>query len=314
MTRLTWKLLLVAALGALVSVTAATAGPLRNAVSGKITADGSSTVGPYTTAAAEAFQKKNRGAQVTVGISGTGGGFERFCRGETDLSDASRPIKLSEAQKCHDANIRYIQFLVANDGISLVANKQNSWVTCLTTGELKRIWEPGSKIDTWKDLRPSFPSVPLKLFGPGTDSGTFDFFTEKINGKAKASRSDYQASENDNVLVRGVEGERGGLGYFGYSYYVENSKRLKLIKVNDGAGCIAPSIRTVQARTYRPLSRPLYIYVKRTSFQRPVVAAFIRYIIQNERAIAKQAKFISLTKPQLAKAKSQYNVAIKNPR
>jgi phosphate transport system substrate-binding protein len=284
-----------------------------SALSGTITADGSSTVGPYTTAAAEGFQKKNKGARVTVGISGTGGGFERFCRGETDLSNASRPLKASEAVKCADAGVKYVAFTVANDGLSLVVNKQNTWAGCLTVTELTKIWEPGSKINNWKDVRPGFPDVPLKLFGAGTDSGTFDYFTEAINGKAKASRSDYLATEDDNITVQGVEGERGALGYFGYSYYAENKTKLKVVAVNQekGLGCIAPSIATVQANKYKPLSRPLFIYAKRSSFKRPVVAGFIGYIFNNEKAIAKQSRFISLTDKQLRKARYQYTQALK---
>jgi phosphate transport system substrate-binding protein len=299
----------VAAL-ALVSVAAAIAGA--QAIRGTVTADGSSTVGPFATAAAEGYQRKYPGARVTVGISGTGGGFERFCKNETDLSNASRPIKLSEAQKCHDAGIGYIQFLVANDGLSLVVNKQNTWANCLTTEELKKIWDRGSKVNNWHDIRPSFPDVPLKLWGAGTDSGTFDFFTEKINGTARRSRSDYTASEDDNVTVRGVAGERGGMGYFGFSYYEENTSRLKLLAVNGGNGCVKPSKASVQARTYKPLSRGLFIYSKKKSFKRDVVAAFIRYIAVNERAISKRARFVSLTTPQLAKLKRQYNTAIRN--
>jgi phosphate transport system substrate-binding protein len=295
---------------ALATVAAAVAGS--QAIRGTITVDGSSTVGPYTTAAAEGFQRKYPGARVTVGISGTGGGFERFCKNETDLSDASRPITLREAQRCHDAGIGYIQFLVANDGLSVVVNKQATWVNCLTTEELKKIWDRGSKVNNWNEVRPSFPNVPLKLWGPGTDSGTFDFFTEKINGTARRSRSDYTASEDDNVTVRGVAGERGGLGYFGFSYYEENTGRLKLLAVNGGNGCVKPSKATVQARTYRPLSRGLFIYSKKKSFKRDVVAAFIKYIAVNERAVSKNAKFISLTNRQLAKLKRQYNTAIKN--
>jgi phosphate transport system substrate-binding protein len=299
----------VFALALAATATAKTSGPQ---VSGKITADGSSTLGPYTTAAAERFERANRGAQVVVGISGTGGGFERFCKGETDLSNASRPIKLTEAKKCQDNGVPYIQFLVANDGLSVVVNKNVTWINCITPAELKKIWDKGSKVDNWNQVRPSFPDVPLKLFGAGTDSGTFDFFTEKINGKAKQSRSDYTASEDDNVLVRGVEGERGAMGYFGYSYYVENKSRLKLLKIHNGSKCVAPSIATVQAGTYKPLSRPLFIYVKKSSFNRGVVRAFIRFIILNERSIARTSRFIALTKPQLAKAKRQYNAAIKN--
>jgi phosphate transport system substrate-binding protein len=248
---------------------------------------------------------------VTVGISGTGGGFERFCRGETNLANASRPMKNSEAVRCRDAGVKWVAFTVANDGISIVANKQATWVDCLTTAELKTIWNTGSKVSSWKDVRSSFPDVPLKLFGPGTDSGTFDFFTEVVNGKAKASRSDYLATEDDNIIVQGVEGERGGLGYFGFSYYEENADKLRLVKVDSGKGCVAPSIKTVQANTYKPLSRPLFIYANRASFKRPAVAAFIGYIFNNEQRIAKQAGFISLTDKQLKKARYQYQVALK---
>ena len=293
-------------------VIAASAGAGVTALRGTITADGSSTVGPYAIAAAEGFQKRNPAARVTVGISGTGGGFERFCRNETDLSNASRGMKNSEAILCRDAGVKWLAFTVANDGISIVVNKANTWVDCLTTAELKTIWNTGSKIDNWKDIRLSFPDVPLKLFGPGTDSGTFDFFTEKINGKAKASRSDYLATEDDNVIVNGVEGERGGMGYFGFSYYEENAAKLKLVKVDSGNGCIAPSVRTVQNTTYRPLSRPLFIYAKRSSFKRPVVAGFFGYIFNNEKAIAKKAGFISLTDRQLRKARYTYLQALKS--
>jgi phosphate transport system substrate-binding protein len=273
---------------------------------GTITADGSSTVGPYTTAAAEGFHKLHSKVNVTVGISGTGGGFERFCRGETDLSDASRPIKASESKACADNDIKWVAFTVANDGIAIVVNKQNTWARCLTVAQLHEMWKPGSNVDNWKDVSSSFPDEDLKLFGPGTDSGTFDFFTEKINGRARASRSDYFPSENDNVIVQGVSGEKGGLGYFGLSYYVENKDKLNLVKVNAGNGCVAPNIRTVQSRKYKPLSRPLFIYVKKTSFKRPEVHAFIGYILKNERAIARRARFVSLTDAQLELARDKF--------
>ena len=278
---------------------------------GRITADGSSTVGPYTTAAAEGFQKLNKDVQITVGISGTGGGFERFCKGETDISNASRPIKqASEAKTCRENGIRYVAFAVANDGLSVVVNKSNTWVSCLTVAELKKIWQPGSKVDNWKDVRAGFPDVSLKLFGPGTDSGTFDYFTEAINGKARAGRSDYQASEDDNVLVQGVAGEKGGLGYFGFSYYEENQDKLKVLSIDSGKGCIAPSVRTVQSGTYKPLGRPLFVYIKLISFKRAEVQAFVKYILDNEGTIAKKARFIPLTKAQLANAKRNYRNAV----
>jgi phosphate transport system substrate-binding protein len=302
------KLLLVGAVVALITTTAVTAATIR----GSVTADGSSTVAPFAQAAAESFQRQYRGARVTVGVSGTGGGFERFCKNETDLSNASRPIRLSEAQRCHDAGIGYIQFLVANDGIALTVNRQNTWVNCLTVAELKRIWDRGSNVNNWSQVRSGFPNVPLRLFGPGTDSGTFEFFTEKVNGRARQSRSDYSASEDDNVLVRGVAGERGALGYFGLSYYLENRNRLKIVRVDGGSGCITPSVATVQSRAYKPLSRGLFVYAKKKSFKRDVVAAFIRHMIINEKAISQRAKIVPLTKRQLAKAKRQYNTAIRN--
>jgi len=305
------KAIALAALAALATGAAATAGV--SALSGTVTADGSSTVGPYAIAAAEGFQKKNPSARVTVGISGTGGGFERFCRNEIDLSNASRPMRQTEAVKCRDAGVKWVAFTVANDGLSVVVNKQNTWANCLTVAELKKIWEPGSKVGNWNQVRDSFPNVPLKLFGAGTDSGTFDYFTEAVNGRARASRSDYLATEDDNVVVQGVEGERGALGYFGYSYYEENKDKLKVLAIDQGKGqgCVTPSVATVQANTYRPLSRPLFIYAKRDSFRRPVVAAYIGYIFNNEKAIAKKSGFIALTDRQLKKARYQYNQALK---
>jgi phosphate transport system substrate-binding protein len=295
---------------ALASVAAAVAGA--QAIRGTVQADGSSTVAPFAQAAAESYERKYSGARVVVGVSGTGGGFERFCKNETDLSNASRPIRLSEAARCHDAGIGYIQFLVANDGISLVVNRSNTWANCLTTAELKKIWDRGSNVNNWNDVRAGFPNVPLRLFGPGTDSGTFEFFTEKINGRARQSRSDYSASEDDNVLVRGVSGERGALGYFGLSYYLENKSRLKVLQVNSGNGCVTPSVASVQSRAYKPLSRGLFVYSKKKAFKRDVVAGFIRHMIVNENAISRAAKIVPLTKAQLRKAQRQYNTAIRN--
>jgi phosphate transport system substrate-binding protein len=307
------RIVAVAAVALVAAVAVSVAAANVTALSGTISADGSSTVGPYTQAAAELFQKKNKGVRVTVGISGTGGGFERFCRNETDLSNASRPMRGSEATRCASNNVKWAAFTVANDALTVVVNKQATWVKCLTTADLKKIWEPGSKVDNWKDVRASFPDVPLKLFGPGTDSGTFDYFTEVINGRARASRSDYQASEDDNVLVQGVSGERGGLGYFGYSYYDENKDKLKALQiVNPKTGkCVMPAPASVWNNTYKPLSRPLFVYAKRTSFQRPEVRSFIGFIFNNEKAIAERADFISLTPAQLRKAKRVFSQALK---
>jgi len=312
MKRIHRHLAVAVAISAAALASGAAAMAAADAIRGTVNADGSSTVAPFAQAAAESFQRQYRGARVVVGVSGTGGGFERFCKGETDLSNASRPIRLSEAARCHDAGIGYIQFLVANDGISLVVNRQNTWADCLTTDELKRIWDRGSRVDNWRDVRSSFPNVPLRLFGPGTDSGTFEFFTEKINGRARQSRSDYSASEDDNVLVRGVAGDRGAIGYFGLSYYPENRNRLKVLRVNGGNGCVAPTAATVQSRAYRPLSRGLFVYAKKKAFKRDVVAAFIRHSIVNQKTIAQRARMVPLTRQQVRKAQRQYNTAIRN--
>jgi phosphate transport system substrate-binding protein len=278
-------------------------------LSGRIQADGSSTVGPYATAAAERFQAVQPDVQITVGVSGTGGGFERFCRGETDLSNASRPIKDEEAKLCEDAGIDFVEFQVANDALTVVTNKDNDWATCLTTAQLKQIWGPGSKVDSWQDVDPSFPDEKLSLFGPGTDSGTFDYFTGEINGEEGASRSDYAASEDDNTIVTGVSGEKGGLGYFGFSYFEENQDSLTALEIDGGDGCVAPSVETAQNGTYKPLSRPLFIYVKQEALTRPEVEAFLRYILDNEQAIAEASQFVPLTDEQLAKANDDLGAA-----
>jgi phosphate transport system substrate-binding protein len=279
-------------------------------LSGRIEADGSSTVGPYTTAAAERFRRVEPDVQVTVGVSGTGGGFERFCRGETDLSNASRPIKDEEKQLCEQNGVEFVEFQVANDALTVVVNPQNLWATCITTAQLEKLWEPGSKVDSWNDLDPSWPDVLINLFGPGTDSGTFDYFTEVIVGEAGASRSDYAASEDDNVIVTGVAGEEGALGYLGFSYYEENMDKLKALEVDGGDGCVAPSVETAQNGTYKPLSRPLFLYVKKESLARPEVEAFVRFTLANEKEIAAAAQFVPLTDEQLAKAKADLEAAL----
>jgi phosphate transport system substrate-binding protein len=279
-------------------------------LSGRIEADGSSTVGPYTTAAAERFQQQNSGVQVTVGVSGTGGGFERFCRGETDLSNASRPIKKEEATACKDQGVEYVEFQVANDALTVVVNKENDWVTCLTTEQLAKIWGPSSEVNNWNQVDASFPDEKLSLFGPGTDSGTFDYFTGEINGEEGASRSDYNASEDDNTTVTGVAGEKGGLGYFGFSYFEENQDKLNAVEIDGGDGCVAPSVTAAQDGTYKPLSRPLFIYVKKDALTRPEVAAFMQYVLDNETAIAEASQFVPLTDEQLTKAKSDLETAL----
>jgi phosphate transport system substrate-binding protein len=275
-----------------------------NGLSGTIRVDGSSTVGPLTEAAAEFFQQENAGVQVTVGISGTGGGFEKFCNGETDISDASRPIEDDEKKACASEGITFAEAQVANDGLSVVVNPENTWATCLTVAQLKSVWEQGSKIDNWNQIDPSFPDVPLELFGAGTDSGTFDYFTEAIIGEEGNSRTDYQATEDDNVTVQGVAGTKGGMGYFGLSYYEQNPDKLKLLQIDGGNGCVTPSKETVQSGEYSPLSRPLLIYVKDASLKRPVVDAFIKFYIDNAERIANQAQFVPLTAEQAAASRN----------
>jgi len=266
---------------------------------GVITADGSSTVGPFVTTAAADF-KDEAGVDVTVGISGTGGGFERFCAGETDLSNASRPIDEEEVALCEEGGIEYVEFRVATDALTNVVNSENDWVPCLTVEQLNAIWEPGSKVNNWNQVDPSFPDVSMSLFGAGTDSGTFDYFTDVINGEEGASRTDYQASENDNVTVQGVSGDRGGLGYFGFSYYEDNQSTLKALEVDGGNGCVAPSVETAQNDTYTPLSRPLFVYVKQASFdENEDVRNFIRFMFDNNDTIATTARFVPLNQEQV---------------
>ena len=280
------------------------------ALSGSITADGSSTVAPLTTAAAEGFGQEHAGVQVTVGVSGTGGGFERFCAGETDLSNASRPIKDEEKALCEKNGVVPIEFIVANDGLSVVVNTENDWATCLTVAQLNKIWGPESKVGSWKDVDPSFPDEELELFGAGTDSGTFDYFTDEINGEEGASRSDYTATEDDNVTVQGVSGSKGALGYFGLSYLEQNEGTVKGVAIDGGDGCVAPSTETVQDGTYKPLSRPLFVYAKKEAFGRPEVEAFIQYMITNQQQIAETAQFVPLTAEQSATAEGELDAAV----
>jgi phosphate transport system substrate-binding protein len=276
----------------------------KSELSGRIEADGSSTVGPLTTAAAERFQRDNPNVRITVGVSGTGGGFERFCRGETDLSNASRPIEDEERQLCRENGVDLAELHVANDALTVVVNAQNDWAECLTVEQLKKIWAPGSKVRSWQQVDPAFPDEEVSLAGPGTDSGTFDYLTAEIVGEEGASRSDYTASENDNVIVQAVAGQQGALGYFGFSYFEENQAKVKAVAIDAGDGCVAPSVETAQDGTYEPLSRPLFVYAKRTSLERPEVKAFARYLLDHEQEIAEAAKFVPLTDEQLAKAEA----------
>ncbi|MGW8884596.1 PstS family phosphate ABC transporter substrate-binding protein [Streptomyces sp. NPDC055749] len=272
-------------------------------LAGTVKVDGSSTVAPLSTAAAQLFQDKNSGVKVTVGTSGTGGGFEKFCAGETDISNASRPIKDEEKAACEKKGIKYEEFTVANDGLSVVVSKDNDFADCLTVEQLKKVWEPGSKVNNWKQIDPKFPDVKLELFGAGTDSGTFDYFTDAINGEEGASRTDYNPSEDDNVTVQGVSGSKGGMGYFGLSYYEENKDKLKVLKIDGGSGCVEPTQTTVQDASYKPLSRPLFIYPKASSLEKKEVEAFVEYYVENSADIAEKAQFVPLNPTQEAELK-----------
>lgn len=255
--------------------------PPTQTLSGTIEIDGSSTVFPITEAVAEEFRITNPEVRINVGISGTGGGFKRFVVGETDISDASRPIKQSEAETARTNGIEYIELRIAVDGLAVIVNPTNSWVDYLTVEELKRIWEPNSAVQKWSDVRQGWPDRPITLYGPGTDSGTFDYFTEVIVGKEDASRPDYTASEDDNVLVQGIAGDPNALGYFGYAYYAENTDKLKIVPIDAGKGPVTPSDETVKNGDYTPLSRPLFIYVNTKSMERPEVKAFITFYLEN---------------------------------
>ena len=281
-------------------------------LSGRIQVDGSSTVGPLIQAAAQGFRQEQSDVDVTVGISGTGGGFERFCAGEIDISNASRPIKDDEeAPLCQKNGVEYTEIQVATDALTVVVNSENDWVDCLTVDQLKKIWEPTAegKVTSWSDIDPAFPDEELLLAGPGTDSGTFDYFTDEIVGEEGASRSDYQPSENDNVIVQAVSGEKGGLGYFGFSYYEQNQEALKAVAVDGGSGCVEPSIQAAQSGDYSPLSRPLFIYVNNEAMQRPEMAGFVDYIVGNAQTIAEDALFVPLNEQQLAASKAKVEQA-----
>ena len=268
--------------------------------SGTITIDGSSTVGPFATRAAEDFRAENSDVQVTVGISGTGGGFERFCAGETDISDASRPIDDEEAALCEENGVEYVELRVATDALTNIVNAENDWATCLTVDQLNAIWEPDSKVTNWNQVDPSFPDESLKLYGPGTDSGTFDYFTDVINGEEGASRTDFSASEDDNVIVQGVSGDGGGLGYLGFSYYEENQDTLKALEVDGGQGCVAPTAETAQDDTYTPLSRPLFMYVKTSALsENAALPEFLTFTLENQQMIAAESQVVPLSQEQI---------------
>ncbi len=266
----------------------------RRALSGTIEIDGSSTVFPITEAVAEEFRKVAPDVQVNVGVSGSGGGFKRFTVGEIDISDASRTIRDGEAATAAENGIEYFEFLVGVDGLSVMVSPQNDFVECMTVEQLKALWEPGSSVSKWSDLDPSWPNRDINLYGPGTDSGTFDYFTEEIIGEAQASRADYTASEDDNVLVQGIGGDRNALGYFGFAYYAENADKLRLVAVDNGGGCVEPSVEAIASGEYSPLSRPLFIYVSKTSLERPEVEAFVEFYMENGAALTREVGYVPL--------------------
>ena len=278
--------------------TAAAVGVSAAAQAQTVKIDGSSTVFPITEAVAEEFQKSKKCAiKVTVGISGTGGGFKKFCRGETDISDASRPITKKEMEECRAAGISYLEMPVAYDALTVVINPKNTWARKMTVAELKKMWEPAAqgKITRWNQINPAWPDAPLKLFGPGADSGTFEYFTEAVTGKSKSSRGDFNASEDDNVLVLGVSRDVNGLGYFGYAYYVENKDKLAAVSVVSPAGsAVSPSTETVVNGTYQPLSRPIFIYVNAKSAQKPEVKEFVEYYNRHAEMLVKEVKYVPL--------------------
>jgi phosphate transport system substrate-binding protein len=279
-------------------------------LSGSIQADGSSTVFPITEAVAEEFMAETGGdVRVTVALSGTGGGFKRFCTGETAISNASRPIEESEREVCAQNGVEVVELEIAWDGLAVLVNPANSFVQCLTVEELKRIWNAGSTVRTWQDVRPEWPAQDIKLYGPGTNSGTFDYFTEVINGEGGATRADYTASEDDNVLVQGVAGDASALGYFGYAYLAENRGQLKAVAVDGGEGCVMPTPETIESGAYAPLSRPLYIYVNRAELQRPEVEAFVDFYLANTAELSEAVGYIPLGPQRTQAAREAFQQA-----
>ena len=281
------------------------------ALTGSVAMDGSSTVYPAAEAIAEEFQNANPGVQVTVAFSGTGGGFKKFCAGETDASNASRPIKAEEAELCAAAGIEFVELTMALDALAVVVSKENTFVDCLTTDELKSIWDLGSVVETWRDVRASWPDEKIDLYGPGADSGTFDYFTEEINGETKRSRSDFTQSEDDNVLVTGISGSQYAMGYFGLAYVAENADKVRAVEIDGGEGCAAPSAESVNDGTYTPLGRPLMTYASVTALARPEVAAFFRFLLENTSELSVEVGYIAISDADLAAAKATLEAAIK---
>jgi phosphate transport system substrate-binding protein len=282
----------------------------REQLAGTVQADGSSTVYPITEAVAEEFRvESGGGVRVLVAQSGTGGGFKRFCTGETDISNASRPIQEEERLQCEQAGVEPVELTVAWDGLAVLVHSANDFAECLTVDELKKIWEPGSTVRSWSEVRAGWPDQEIKLYGPGTNSGTFDYFTEEIVGEAGASRSDYTASEDDNVLVQGVSGDPYSLGYFGFAYYVENQDKLKLVGVDSGQGCVQPEPATIEGGQYSPLSRPIFIYVNKASLQRPAVREFVDFYLQTAPELVEEVGYVPLTAELYQETRSVFEQA-----
>ena len=300
-----------------IPATSANANAALASFKGTIKMDGSSTVAPVMKVAAEDFQDATKkGVTVTVGVSGTGGGFEKFCKGETDISNASRPIKASndpakpgEKENCEKAGIGFVELQVANDGLSVVLNPKNTFAQCLTIAELKKIWGPEGTVSNWKDVRNGFPARAIKRFGAGSDSGTFDYFTEAVNGKSGTITKDYNPSEDDNVTVTGVSGDEGAIGFLGLSYALENSSKIKPVQVDGGKGCVTPSEKAVQDGTYAPLGRPLFVYVSKKAWERTEVKGFVNFYFANIQPIVKEALFVNMNPDQLAKAQAALKAA-----
>jgi phosphate transport system substrate-binding protein len=272
---------------------------------GVVSLDGSSTVFPISEAVAEEFLTVAPRVRVTVGVSGTGGGFKKFLASETDINDASRTIKESERMEAEANGIDYLEIPVAFDGLSVVVNKNNDWVDFLTVQELQMIWQPGSMVDSWDDIRPNWPAEPIRLYGPGTDSGTFDYFTEAVNGESGASRPDYTASEDDNVLVQGIAGDENAMGFFGYAYYIENNDKLKVVPIDGGNGPVTPTPTTINDGTYSPLSRPIFIYLNTASLARQEVKAFVEFYLESAGQLASEVGYIALPEDMYQASRDQ---------
>ncbi len=310
---LTSSLLTLLASGCSVQETAQRDDTLAAKLSGEVIADGSSTVFPITQAVAEEFMKAHQDVKVSVGIAGTGGGFKRFVVGDTDINDASRPISEKEIEACKKNGVEFLELKVAIDGLSVVVNPQNDWCKAMTVAQLKKLWSPGSTVKKWKELDPSWPDAEIRLYGADADSGTFDYFTEAIVGKAKSSRSDYTPSADDNVLVQGVNGDKNSLGYFGFAYYEDNSDKVKLVAIAEGddvSKAVTPTEETILNGTYKPLSRPLFVYVNKKSFEKPQVREFVRYYISKGQEFVQEVHYVQLPENELKESHQRLDEAL----